>query len=108
MPGGKAGKEQIMRTESKTKNISPYEVQQMRRSMSCKEIAEHYKISPSALCKWAKRHNFIVERVTDLEIAEGIWSKTPKQLAAQYNVDTSTIYKRLLKMGICTKQDGQR
>ena len=100
--------EEIGRTETKTRYISPYEVQQMRRTMSYKKIAEHYNMTASALWKWAHRHNIILSKVTDWEIAEEIWSKTPKQIAAEYNVSLDTVYKKLSKMGICTKQDGQR
>ena len=105
---GKPGKEKNMRTEYKTNNINPFEVQSMRRTKSVAEIAAFYGISIRGLEYWAKRHNFILQRVTDWEIAEGIWNKTPKQLAAEYNVSLNVIYYRLTKMGICAKQDGQR
>lgn len=97
-----------MRSEFKTHNISPYEVQQLRRTMSLKEIAAIYNISTRGLQWWAQRHNVILKRVTDWEIAEGIQAKTPKELAYQYNVTTGTIYSRLKTMGISAKQNGQK
>lgn len=97
-----------MRTEYKTNTINPYELQNQRRTKTVKELAAFYGVTSSTLERWAKRHNIILARVTDWEIAEGIWEKTPKQLAAEYNVSIDTIYKRLSRMGICTKQDGQR
>lgn len=97
-----------MRVEYKTNTINPYELQNQRRTKTVKELAFFYGVTPSTLERWAKRHNVILARVTDWEIAEGIWEKTPKQLAAEYNVSIDTIYKKLSRMGICTKQDGQR
>jgi len=105
---GKPGKEKNMAVETKTKNIKSIEVQEMCRTMTQSQIAAHYGITPSALWKWAHRHNVIITKVTDWEIAEGIWNKTPKQLASEYNVCLNTIYNRLKRMGICTKQDGQK
>ena len=96
------------RIETKTKGISPYEVQLMRRTMNYKKIAEHYNMTASALCKWAQRHNIILSKVTDWEIAEEIGSKTPKQIAIEYGVHIATVYKKLARMGICTKQEGQK
>ena len=97
-----------MRSEYKTNTINQFDVQQMRRTMTIKEIAAHYNITVGGLEYWARKHNVILQRVTDWEIAEGIWSKTPKQLAAEFNVSLDTIYSRLTRMGICTKQDGQK
>ena len=109
MPGEKPGKEKTMgRTEYKSQNINPYEVQQLRKTMSVKAIAAHYNISERGFFWWAKRNNVILKRITDWEIAEGIWDKTPKELAYEYNVSLDTIYKHLKKMGICTKQNGQK
>lgn len=108
MPGARPGRiDRMGRIETKTKSISPYDVQLMRRTMNTKAIAEHYNITPSALWKWAKRHNVILDRVTDWELAEGIWDKTPKELAYEYNVPIKFVYSRLRRMGICTRQDGQ-
>ena len=108
MPGNKPGKEKRMRTEYKTNLLTPYDYQEMRRTMTQTQIAERYGITLSALWKWGIRHNVILSRITDWEIAEEIWSKTPKQIAADYNVSVQTVYKKLSTMGICTKQDGQR
>ena len=76
--------------------------------MTQTQIAEYLGITFSTLWKWGKRHNVIMARITDWEIAEEIWSKTPKQIAAEYNVSVDTVYRKLSKMGISTKQDGQR
>lgn len=97
-----------MRTEYKTKAINAYELQIQRKIMTVKEIAHFYGVATTTLQRWAKRHNVILARVTDFEIAEGIWDKTPKELAAEYNVSLKTVYRRLARMGICTKQDGQK
>lgn len=110
MPGDKPGKEEkkMGRTETKTKDLTAFEYQRMIRTMTQKQIAELYGITPSALWRWGKRHNVILTRITDWEIAEEIWEKTPKQLAYEYNMSLSAIYRRLKIMGICTKQPGQR
>lgn len=97
-----------MRVESKTKKLSPYLYQKMRTTMTQTQIAELYGITLSALWKWGKRHNVIMKRVADYEIAEAITTKTPKCIAAEYNISLGSVYYRLSKMGICTKHIGQR
>lgn len=97
-----------MRVESKTKNLTPFEYQKMRTTMTQAQIAELYGITLSALWRWGKRHNVILSRVTDWEIAEEIYTKTPKCIAAEYNISVKSVYYRLAKMGICTKQTGQK
>lgn len=97
-----------MMVEYKTNTINPYELQNQRKTKTVKELAIYYGVTTSTLERWAKRHNVILARVTDFEIAEEIWSKTPKQIAAEYKVSINTVYKKLSRMGICTKQDGQK
>lgn len=97
-----------MRVESKTKNLSPFEYQKMRTTMTQTQIADFLGITLSALWKWGKRHNVILARVADYEIAEAITTKTPKCIAAEYNISLGAVYYRLSKMGICTKHIGQR
>lgn len=94
--------------ETKTKLIDIVEFQQMRRTMSMIQCAKFYGVTVSALYKWGNRHNVILKRITDDEIAEGIMVMTPKELAAEYNVSLYLIYGHLKKMGISTKQKGQR
>ena len=97
-----------MAVESKTKMLTAFEYQRLRTTMTQTQIAELYGITMSSLWKWGKRHNVILSRVTDYEIAEEIYTKTPKRIAADYNVSVRTVYYRLSKMGICTKHIGQK
>ena len=88
--------------------VNACEVQQMRTTMKTSEIAEYYGITMSALYSYCYRHNLILLRITDWELAEEIGTKTVKEIAAEYNVSSKTIYSRLAKLGICPKQEGQR
>ena len=97
-----------MAVESKTKTLTAFEYQKMRATMTQTQIAELYGITLSALWKWGIRHNVILARVTDYEIAEAISTKTPKRIAAEYNISVKSVYYRLSKMGICTKHIGQK
>lgn len=97
-----------MAVESKTKTLTAFEYQRLRTTMTQAQIAELYGITLSSLWRWGKRHNVILARVTDYEIEEEIYTKTPKRIAAEYNISLKTVYYRLSKMGICTKQIGQK
>ena len=96
------------RSEYKTKDIKPIEVQQMRLYMTEQQISEHYGITTGTLLRWAKRHNCILQRITDWELAEEIKTKTAKELAYEYNLTNAAIYYRLSKIGMRTKQPGQK
>ena len=96
------------RTETKTMHLKEIDVQQMRRTMSNQQIADFYGIKLNALYKWCYRHNVITIRLTDWELAEGIGTKTAKELAYEYHLTRKTIYNRLSKLGICPRQPGQK
>ena len=108
MPGDRPGEEEKMRPEYRTNKMTPYDVQNMRRTMTQQQICDYYGINITTLYRWGKRHNVDLKRLTDWEVAEGIGTKTPKELAYEYNVSLTAIYRRLKIMGICTKQPGQR
>lgn len=94
--------------ETKTKLIDIVELQQLRRTMTLVQLASYYNVTTSALWKWSQRHNVIMKRMTDDELAESIMTMTPKQIAIEYNVNLFSVYKRLKRMNINPKQKGQR
>ena len=79
----------------------------MRRTMTNQQIADFYGVTVKWLYTYLRRRCIDDARVTDWEVAEGIGTKTVKELAYEYNVSTRVIYYRLAKMGICPKQPGQ-
>lgn len=97
-----------MRPAWKTGKLNAVDITKMRRTMSNQQIADFYGVTKMAYFKWCYRHNVITSRVTDWELAEGIGTMTVKELAIEYNVQPALVYRRLAKMGICTKQDGQK
>lgn len=84
----------------KTLNLNPYDIQEMRRTMSSKEIAAHYQIPVQTLYHWCYRNNVLITRITDYEIEEGLKLHTVKELAYYYNVTIGAIYARAKKLGI--------
>ena len=95
------------RKETTTKNLNAYEVQQLRMTMTMSQLCQYYRITYDTLYRWAKRHNVIMARITDWEVAEGIGKKTVKELAYEYNVTERVIRYRLSKLGMCARQPGQ-
>ncbi len=90
------------------KDINPYKITQLRKTMTNQQIARLYNIAPSTFSQWCKRNNVITARITDWEVAEEIGTKTVKEIAYEYNVSASLLYNRLSKLGICARQPGQK
>ena len=88
-------------------NLNEYQIQEMRRTMTTKQIAEHYGTTVNAIYKWCGRRKLSLMRLTDWELAEEIGTKTPKEIAYEYKLTPEAIYHRLKKLGMCTNQPGQ-
>ena len=84
-------------------NYNDYEIEQMRKTMSTKQIAEFYKVSVNALKKWCSRNGVSLLRMTDEDLEEEIYFKTPKEIALENNITAEAVYKRLKKLGINPK-----
>ena len=91
----------------KPSRLNDYDIQQMRMTMTNQEIADHYGITRNYLYVYCRKRCITVFRVTDWEVAEGIGTKTVKELAYEYNVTESTIRHRLSKLGLSARQPGQ-
>lgn len=83
--------------------INPYKFYELRKSYSNKEIARMTGYTDSGLSRWCKRNGVETNRITDSDIAEEIKTKTPKEIAFEYNVNLKLVYYRLKKMGISPK-----
>lgn len=83
-----------------TSKLNPYDFQQLRHTMTNKQIADHYQIPVQALYYWCRRNNVTTARITDYEIVEGLKIHTVKELAYYYNVTIGAIYARAKKLGI--------
>lgn len=92
-----------MRTAIKTLRLNPYDIQELRRTMTNRQIAEYYGIALQTYYYWCYQNNVTTARITDWEITEGIKTKTVKELAYDYNVTPILIYHRLRKLGISSK-----
>lgn len=84
-------------------NYNDYEIEQMRKTMTAKQIAEFYKVSVNALRKWCSRNGVSLLRLTDEDIAEEIKFKTVKEIALENNLTSATVYFKLKKLGINPK-----
>lgn len=102
MPGTAQGGAN-MRTAIKTRNINPFDVQEMRRTMTNKQIAQYYGVTLQTFYWWCYQNNVTTARVTDWEITEALETKTVKEIANEYNVTVWLIYSRLRAMGISSK-----
>lgn len=86
--------------------LNPFEIQQLRRTMTNKEIAEKYGLPLSTFSTWCHRNNVITARITDYEIEEGLQFMTVKELAFLYNISIHVIYDRLHKNNIYLRKKG--
>ena len=84
-------------------NYNAFDIQNMLRTMTSKQIADFYGISYKALNCWCCRHKVSLLRLTDYELKEEIANKTVKEIAFEYNIGTSAVYYKLKKLGISPK-----
>lgn len=80
--------------------MNAYDIQQMRKEMTTKEIAEYYNVKLQKLYAFCYRNNVILTRITDWEIQEGIQIYSVKELAYMYNISKNAIYARIRKMNL--------
>ena len=71
--------------------------------MTTKEIALKYGYNYKALQAWCYRRGLELKRITDWEVGEAIYLKTPKEIASEFNVNVKIVYYRLKKLGINPK-----
>ena len=84
--------------------INPYIFYNLRKQYTCKEIAKQFGYTEAGLWKWCKRNGVITERLPTFELIEELDSKTPKEIAYEYNLAVNTIYTRLRSIGMGVKK----
>lgn len=85
-----------------TQALNPYEITQMRKTMSNHQIAAYYGLKYDTYMNWCRTNKIETRRIADWELLEEIETKTVKEIAFEYNVKIGYLYNRLriIKGGI--------
>jgi transposase len=85
--------------------INPYMFYNLRKQYTCKEIAKQLGYTESGLWRWCKRNGVITKRLMTSEVLEELETKNVKEIAYEYNLAVSTIYKKLSRKGYSVKKN---
>ena len=83
--------------------LNAYQFQKLRETKTTKQIALMIGCSQRALQSWCYRRGIEMTRLTEWELQEEIYNKTPKEIAYEYNMSLASVYYKLKKIGLNTK-----
>lgn len=83
--------------------LRPDLIQEMRKTMTMRQIAELYEVNLATLYGYCRRNKVITYRFIEEDLDEETEEMNAKEIALKFNVSLSTVYQRTLRQRLQKK-----